>query len=167
MDFLPDSCSRVLGIETPLLELIARGTILYFGILILMRFMPRRTGAKLATMDLVFLLLIAEAAAHALDDYTTVADGLIATLPLMGWNYLLNFLSFYVPFIERLVSAPPLQVIRNGELLRRNMRREFLTEEELMHHLRHLGVEQIKDVKAAYIEGEGQITLISHKQDGK
>jgi uncharacterized membrane protein YcaP (DUF421 family) len=51
----------------------------------------------------------------------------MVTLTLLGSNYLLNFLSFYVPFIERLVSAPPLQVIRNGELLRRNMRREFLT----------------------------------------
>jgi uncharacterized membrane protein YcaP (DUF421 family) len=40
-----------------------------------MRFMPRRTGGELATMDLVFLLLIAEAAAHALGDYMTVADG--------------------------------------------------------------------------------------------
>jgi uncharacterized membrane protein YcaP (DUF421 family) len=75
MELLPDSRSRVIAVETPLLELIARGTVLYFGILILMRFMPRRTGGELATMDLVFLLLIAEAAAHALGDYTTVADG--------------------------------------------------------------------------------------------
>jgi uncharacterized membrane protein YcaP (DUF421 family) len=68
MELLPDSWSRVFAVETPLLELIARGTVLYFGILIFMRFMPRRTGGELATMGLVFLLLIAEAAAHALGD---------------------------------------------------------------------------------------------------
>lgn len=164
MKLSPADWLRVFAVETPLLELIARGTVLYFGILIFMRFMPRRSGGELATMDLVFLLLIAEAAAHALGDYTAVADGVIMIATLMGWNYLLNFLSFYVPFLERLISAPPLQVVRDGQLLRRNMRREFLTEEELMNHLRQEGVGEIKDVKAAYIEGEGKITVISHKR---
>lgn len=164
MKLSPADWLRVFAVETPLLELIARGTVLYFSILIFMRFMPRRSGGELATMDLVFLLLIAEAAAHALGDYTAVADGVIMIATLMVWNYLLNFLSFYVPFLERLVSAPPLQVVRDGQLLRRNMRREFLTEEELMDHLRQQGMEEIKDVKAAYIEGEGKITVISHKR---
>ncbi len=57
-------------------------------------------------------------------------------------------------------------MIRNGELLRRNMRREFLTEEERMH-IWVTRVSTYKDLKAAYIEGEGQITIISRKQDGK
>lgn len=39
------------------------------------------------------------------------------------------------PTIERLVSAPPAQIIRDGELPRSNMRREFLTEEKLMSAL--------------------------------
>lgn len=167
MELLPDDWTRVFAIETPLLELVARGTVLYFGILVFMRFMPRRTGGELAMMDLVFLLLVAEAAAHALGGYNAVADAVMMIATLMGWNYLLNFLSFHVPFIERLVSAPPLQVVRDGQLLRRNMRREFLTEEELMNHLRQQGVEEIKDVKAAYVEAEGKITVICHKREGK
>ena len=52
----------------------------------------------------------------------------------MVWNWLMNDLSYRVPLIERLISAPPIEVIRNGKLLRRNMRREYLTEEELMGH---------------------------------
>jgi hypothetical protein len=36
----------------------------------------------------------------------------IATL--MGWNYLVNALSYRVRFIERLVSSPSLQVVRDG-----------------------------------------------------
>jgi uncharacterized membrane protein YcaP (DUF421 family) len=167
MELVPEDWLRIFAIETPLLELIARGTVLYFALLVFMRLMPRRTGGELAVMDLVFLLLIAEAAAHALGDYTAVADGVILIATLMGWNYLLNLLSFHVPFIERLVSAPPLQVVRDGQLLRRNMRREFLTEEELMNHLRQQGVEEIKHVKAAYVESEGKFTVITHKQEGK
>ncbi|HKO89095.1 MAG TPA: YetF domain-containing protein [Burkholderiales bacterium] len=163
MELFPDNWSVIFAPETPLLELIVRGTVLYFAILILVRVMPRRTGGELATMDLVFVLLIAEAAAHALGGYSAVADGLIVIATLMGWNYLLNFLSFYSPTIERLVSAQPLQIVRNGRLLRRNMRKEFLTEEELMERLRQDGVENIADIKAAYVESEGNISIIKKR----
>lgn len=116
-------------------------------------------------MDLIFVILIAEAAAHAMGEYSSVADGFILIVTLMGWNFLINLLSFHIPFIERLVSAPPIQVVKDGQLLRRNMRREYLTEAELMDHLRQQGIEEISDVKAAYVEGEGKITVISKKDD--
>ena len=166
MDFNPNDWTSVFQPEAALLELIARGSVLYLGILVLMRLMPRRTGGELATMDLIFVVLIAEAAAHALGDYTSVADGIIVIATLMAWNYLINALSYRVRFIERLVSAPPLQVVRDGRLLRRNMRREWVTEDELMSHLRENGFSDVKDVKAAYVEGEGQITALGKKGGG-
>ena len=136
---------------------------MYFGVLILIRLMPRRTGGELAMMDLIFVLLIAEAAAHALGEYNSVADGFIVIATLMGWNYLINVLSYRVPLIERLVSSPPLQVIRDGELLHRNMRREYVTEEELMTHLRREGIDDPKEVKSAFIEGKGRISVVKRK----
>jgi uncharacterized membrane protein YcaP (DUF421 family) len=122
--------------------------------------MPRRTGGELAMMDLIFVLLVAEAAAHALGEYSSVADGIIMIATLMGWNYLINLLSYRLPFVEPFVSSPPLQLIRDGELLWRNMRREYVTEVELMIHLRREGIEDPKEVKAAYVEGKGKITVI-------
>ena len=164
MELLSEDGLRFLVPETPLLELVARGSVLYFGILIITRLMPRRTGGELAMMDLIFVLLIAEAAAHAMGEYSSVADGIVMIATLMGWNYLVTSLSYRVPFIERLVSSPPLQVIRDGELLRRNMRSEFLTEEELMSRLREDGINDVKEVKSAHIEGNGKISVVSKKQ---
>lgn len=158
--FQPDDWSKVFALETPLLELIVRGTVLYFAILALMRVMPRRTGGEMALMDLVLIVLIANAAANALGDYTAVLDGIVVIATLMAWDYTLNALSYRSRFIERCVSPPPLQIIRNGTLLRRNMRREFLTEDELLENLRRQGIEGVHEVKTAYIEGEGDITVI-------
>ena len=163
---MPSDWSRVFAPETPLLELIARGAALYFGILILMRFMLRRSVGDLAGMDLIFIILLAEAAAHSLGDYTTIADGAVLILVLVGSNYLVNFLSYHVPLVERLTSNPPVLVVKDGELLRRNMRREFVTEQELMEHLRQEGIEEIADVREAYIEENGKFTAI-RKKDSK
>lgn len=164
MNFIPDDWLSVFQLETALLELIVRGSVLYLCILIFMRFMPRRTGGELATMDLIFVVLIADAASNALGDYTTVADGIVLITTLMTWNYVINAVSYYSPFIERLVSSPPLQIVRDGRILHRNMRREFITEEELMGHLREHGIDDINDVKVAYVEGEGKISAIRKKK---
>ena len=160
MPLLPDAWSEIFTLETPLLELLARGSALYFALLVLVRLMPRRTGGELANMDLVFVLLIAEAAAHALGDYTSVADGVVMIATLMAWNWSINALSFRVPAVERLVSAPPIEVVRSGKLLRRNMRKEYLTEEELMANLHKEGLDSFEQVKSACVEGDGSITII-------
>jgi uncharacterized membrane protein YcaP (DUF421 family) len=126
--------------------------------------MPRRAGGELATMDLVFVFLIIQTASHALGDYSSIADSVIAIASLMTWNYLLNLLSFRFPYFERLLTPSAIQIVRNGQMLRRNMRREFLTEAELMQQLHKQGVEALEDVKAAYIESEGNITVICHEK---
>ena len=160
MDLFPSDWESILAPETALLELAARGTLLYFGLLILVRVMPRRTGGELATMDLIFVLLIAEAAAHSLGDYASVGDGLAMIVVLMSWNWLVNALSFRIPAIERLVSAPAIEVVRDGKLLRRNMRREYLTEDELMSHLRQEGISRLERVKSACVESDGRLSVI-------
>jgi uncharacterized membrane protein YcaP (DUF421 family) len=160
MKLFPASWIEVFSLETPLLELVVRGSILYLAILILMRLMPRRTGGELATMDLIFIVLIAEAAASGVGEYSSVADGLVLILVFMGWNYLLNILTYYVPAVEWLTSSPPLEVIRDGRLLRRNMRREYLTEEELLSHLREQGIDDFKQVRKAFVEPEGKVTFV-------
>lgn len=130
-----------------------------------MRILPRRTGGELAIMDLIFIILIAEAASHALGDYTSVTEGFVVIITLVGWNYIVNLLSFHIPFIERIVSAPPLQVIKNGKLLRRNMRMEYLTEEELMDQLRKEGIIDVNEVQAAFVESDGKISVMSKKKN--
>lgn len=157
--WIPDEWSAMFAVDTPLIELALRGTVLYFAILVLMRLMPRRMGGELATMDLILLLLIAAAASNAFGNYQSVTDGLLLVAVLMGWNYVVNAASYRFRCIERLVSSPPIQIIRDGKLLKRNMRREFLTEEELMSTLRELDIADLDEVKSAWVEGEGAITV--------
>jgi uncharacterized membrane protein YcaP (DUF421 family) len=60
-----------------------------------------------------------------------------------------------------------LLLIKDGRLLRRNMRQELVTEEELMSHLRQQGIVELAQVKEAYMEGDGQISIIPHEQPAR
>ncbi len=151
-------------LETPLLELIARGAFLFVLFMVLFRLLPRRTGGELAPMDLVFLLLITEAASHALGDYSSLADGTVQIVTMLALNYLTNRLSFSFRWFERLVEHEPLQVIKDGQTIPRNMRKELLTPEELISHLRLNGVEDISKVQSAHVESDGRLSVIKMNQ---
>lgn len=68
-----------------------------------------------------------------------------------------------MPAIDRLVSPQALPVVRNGRLLRRNMRAEFLTEDELERQLRLEGIQDLSEVKVASIEGAGSLSVVKHQ----
>jgi uncharacterized membrane protein YcaP (DUF421 family) len=51
-------------------------------------------------------------------------------------------------------------MVRNGQLMRRNMRREMVTADEIDAALRKEGVDDIADVKAARMESDGRISVL-------
>lgn len=141
-------------------EMVIRGAILYIAFVILFRIMPRRASGELRALDLVFLLLITEAASHALGDFTSIGDGLIMIVTMMALNFLLNWASYHSRRVERLLSSPPVPIIRDGEMMKRQMRSEYLTETELMEFLRIEGIDDLKQVKSAFVESDGKLSVI-------
>ena len=153
-------------LETPLLELIARGAFLFILFMVLFRLLPRRTGGELAPMDLVFLLLITEAASHSLGDYSSLADGTVQIVTMLALNYLTNRLSFHFRWFERIAEHDPLQVIKDGQLIPRNLKKEMLTADELMGSLRLSGVDDIAQVRSAHVESDGRLSVVTRDGGG-
>jgi uncharacterized membrane protein YcaP (DUF421 family) len=145
----------------PIWEIVLRGSAIYLSLILLFRFVVRRDIGAVGTADLLILVLISDASQNAMaGESKTIADGLVLIATLIGWNLLLNWLSFRFPRLRRLVEADKLLLIRNGEIQRRNMRREFITEEELLAKLRSHGLEKCGDVRRAYLESDGEISVI-------
>ncbi len=83
---------------------------------------------------------------------------LVATI--VCWNYALDWLGYRVPWLQRFLRPPALLLVKDGRMLPRNMRRELITKDELMSHLREQGTDNLADVKEAYMEGDGRISVI-------
>lgn len=94
----------------------------------------------------------------------SITNGVVLVATIVGWNHLLNLLGFRISWFERLMSPPPLQVIRDGQLLRKNMRRELLTLEDLKTHMREDGIQDITHVRSAFVEGDGNISIIPYER---
>ena len=155
--------SSIFAPQAPLLESVLRGTVIYFALLVLLRLTPRRTLGSIGVMDLLVVVLVADAAGLGLGDVHSIADAVVLVATLVGWSYVLNWLTYAVPGVERLVSPPAVPVVRDGRLLRRNMRAEFLTEEELLRQLHLEGIEDVGEVKEARIEADGSLSVIKRE----
>jgi uncharacterized membrane protein YcaP (DUF421 family) len=150
---------------TPLLELVLRGTLMYFALLFALRLLGRRQVGSLSLMDLLLIVLIADAAQNAMSaEYRSITEGLVLCGTLIGWNYFVDSLAFRSKWFARLLEPPPLPLVRDGQLQRRNMRRELLTEEEVLSQLREQGVDDVQLVRLAYIEPDGAFSVL--KYDG-
>lgn len=142
-------------------ELVLRGSAMYWFVYLLFRFVLRRDVGSIAIADILLLVLIADASQNALaGGYTTIAEGCLLVATIAGWNYALDWASFHIPLVRRLAEAPPLPLIRRGRVLRANLRREMLSLDDLLSKLRQQGVEDVSQVKAAFMESDGMISVI-------
>jgi uncharacterized membrane protein YcaP (DUF421 family) len=150
------------------IELVLRGSIMYLGLFAVLRVVVRREVGSIKLTDLLLIVLIADASQNAMaGDYTTITEGALLCGTLVGWSYLLDWLAYRFPLIRRLVEPRPLPLIRDGRLLRQNMKKEMVTEEELSSHLRQQGCEHWKEVRLAHIEPDGEISIIKYDSRGE
>lgn len=146
-------------------ELILRGSIVYLLVFALFRFVLKRVTGTLNIGDLLIIVLIADAAQNAMSaGYTSLTDGIILVATIMFWSYALDWLAHRFRAFERVMHPPPLPLVRDGQMLARNMRRELITHDELMSHLREQGVKDLREVKLASMEGDGRISVVKDEE---
>lgn len=157
---------RMFASDTPLIEIFVRGSIMYLGLFLLLRLVLKREAGTVGITDMLVVVMIADAAQNGMaGDYMSITDGLFLVGTIVFWSFALDWLAYRSKFIRRFVSPPPLLLVRNGRIQHRNMRRELITEEDLMGILRQHGVEDVADVRQACMEGDGQISVIRRQKD--
>lgn len=159
--------SQVLGFTVSPLELFVRGTLTYFFLFLLFRFVVRRDTGTLGLSDLLVLVIIADASQNAMaGDYQSVPDGFVLIATIIGWSYVLNLLSYRYPLVQRFTLPQPLCIVKDGVKQEAALRRELISDEELREMLREHEVEDIAEVRRAYLEPDGQVTVIRKRGGG-
>ena len=162
MDLLFDVDWRHLFVpDKPLLQVFIRGTVIYVVIFFLVRLIPNRQVGGVGMNDLLLIVLIASAATNALaGDYKSITNGVVLVGTIVLWSYLFNWVGHRFPLFHRLFHPTPKALIKDGEIQHANMRRELVTEEELIGKLRRQGITEVEEVKEAYVEADGQISVV-------
>jgi uncharacterized membrane protein YcaP (DUF421 family) len=151
--------------DTPLLEIFIRGSMIYLGVFLLLRLVLKRESGTVGMTDLLVIVLIADAAQNGMaGEYHSITDGLLLVATILFWSFSLDWLAYHTAFFARLVHPPPIMLVRDGKVNRRNLRRELITMEEFQSVLREHGVNDVADVKEARMEGDGQISVVKKEE---
>ncbi len=146
------------------LELVVRGSVVYWFLFALFRVVLRRDVGAIGVADVLLLVLVADAAQNAMaGEYRSISDGIVLVSTIIGWNVAIDWAAYRFPAARRLIEPPALPLVRNGRILQRNLRREYITVDELRAKLREHGIEDLADVRAAFLESDGEVSVLSRR----
>lgn len=148
------------NLSLPWWEFVLRGVIVYIFLLIILRITGKRQTGQLAPFDLVLLLVLSNAVQNSMNGGdNTVLGGVISATTLIALHYAVAFMTFKSKTLEVWIEGTPRLLIHNGVLDEKVMRKELLTRHELAAALRAAGCSDIKHVRQATLENNGQITV--------
>jgi uncharacterized membrane protein YcaP (DUF421 family) len=156
--------SEIFGLTVSPWELVIRGSAMYLFLFLLFRVVVRRRVGSIGMADILILVIVADAAQNGMSgEYRSVTEAFILVATLIGWNMLIDWLTFRIPRLQTILEPPPLLLIDKGRVLWRNQRHEFVSETELKSKLREQGVGDPAEVEMAYMEPDGQVTVLKKK----
>jgi uncharacterized membrane protein YcaP (DUF421 family) len=145
-----------------MLEIIGRSIVVYLVVLVGLRLGGRREIGQLTPFDLVVILLVANAVQNAMvGTDTSLQGGLVAAATLLAVNAAVAQLRLRSTRLRHLVEGVPVVLIQHGEWVTANLRREALTEDEVLAAIReHGAIGEVEHVALAVLETDGAVSVV-------
>jgi uncharacterized membrane protein YcaP (DUF421 family) len=141
----------------------ARGLGVYVLMLVVIRVLGKRTVGNFTAFDLLVALMLGELVDEIIYGDVTLLQGAVAILVVAAAKYGTTWLSYSSPTLSRILEGEPTVVVADGALEREAMRRELITEPDVMAGLRLQGISDVREVKKATIEVDGEISVIKRE----
>ncbi|SME92674.1 Uncharacterized membrane protein YcaP, DUF421 family [Paenibacillus barengoltzii J12] len=144
-----------------------RTVLMYFLVFGVMRIMGKREIGELSIFDLVISIMIAEIAVFALEDIERpLYDGVIPMLTLLLIQIVIAMLSLRFRKLRLWFDGEPSVIIQNGQINRKEMKRQRYNLDDLMMQLRSQQIDSVADVEFAVLETSGQLSVIPKEKSG-
>ena len=146
---------------TPLWQIALRALAIYVVVFVGLRLMGKRQLGQMTVFDLVVILLIANAVQNAMvGPDTSLQGGIVAALILLVVNYAVSRVRLLNRRFARLFEGTPTLLVKDGEFILPNLRHEAIEPEEIETAVREHGMESVKEVRVAYLEPDGAISIV-------
>ncbi len=152
-----------------MINIFLRTIILYFAVIVAMRLMGKRQIGDLQPSEMVVTIMISELAAIPMGNSgTPILVGILPIIILIVLEISLSYAGMKCKPIRVLFSGKPSIIINNGKIDRNEMRRLRMSSDDLKEELRLAGCRDIKNIKYAIVETNGQMSIIQNdSQNGQ
>ena len=153
-----------LGSDLP--GVVVRTAIVYVGLVVAFRILGKSSTGQLSTMDLIVLLVIANAVQNAMvGENVTLIGGLLAAVVILVLDRGLHFLIERSRWARHVLEGEPTVLVRDGRIDKDRMRKEGITPDELGMALRQNGLLRAEEARYVFLETTGAISVIPYRGD--
>jgi uncharacterized membrane protein YcaP (DUF421 family) len=147
------------------MDIVARAAVMFFVLYVLLRVMGKRELGQLTPFELVVMIVLGDLIQQGVTHNDFSLTGAILAISTFAFLAVaMSWLTYLSPRAEKLLDGEPRVVIRNGELLRENLRRDRMTQSEVESEMRLAGIANMDQVAWAILEPQGKVSFI--KKDG-
>jgi uncharacterized membrane protein YcaP (DUF421 family) len=147
------------------MDIVLRATVIFAALYLLMRLMGKRELGQMTPFELIVLVVIGDLIQQGVtqNDFS-LTGAVIAISTIAFWALVMSWASYLWPRAERMLEGEPRVIVRDGEVLTENLRRNRLTTSEIESEMRLAGIPHIGDVMWAILEPKGKISFIERGQ---
>ena len=143
------------------MDIVLRAAITFVLILLLTRVVGRRELSSMEPFDLIMLVVIGDFVQQGVTQQDNSLTGsALAIVTIAMLTVLTAYLNFRFRPMRRVLEGAPVILVNDGEILRKNLRRERLTIAEVEAEARLQQVASLEDVRFAVLETSGKISVI-------
>jgi len=158
--------STVFGGDTPqrpldLHQVMARSVLLFLIAILLVRAGKSRLLGRATTLDVLLGFILGSLLSRGMTGSASLSETIASSLALIACHWLLTAACCRWHRFGDLVKGHAIELVRDGHPVVENLRQSHLSEHDLLEQLRLNGnVAEVKEVKAAYKERNGEISVI-------
>ena len=140
----------------PVLEKVLRPVIVYLCLIVFLRLFGKRELAQLNPFDLVVLLSLSNTVQNAMiGDDNSVSGGVIGAFSLLAINWLLMRFLYRYPKVNEALEGTATELVRHGVVDQQALKKETLTEIELLSVVHKQGLDSFAEVERCVLEPNG------------
>lgn len=157
----PSALSELFTPVLPLGIVALRAAFVYAFVQLLFRLLGRKELGRWGLPDVVLLFLVGTSVRTSIvgrDASLTSAMVGLSTIAILDW--LFSFVTSRSDRVADLLEGPVRELVRDGDLQDRELRRVRLSRSELLGRVHERGGESLADVKHAFLERSGKVTIV-------
>ncbi|MBR6407290.1 MAG: DUF421 domain-containing protein [Clostridia bacterium] len=138
-----------------------RTVITYLLVVLALRITGKRQIGQLQPSELVLMLMISNIATMPLEEAgVPLLSSMVPIATLVLLEISISAVMLKLPAVRKLVSGSSVQVIRNGKIIEKNLKKLRLTVDELYEELRLAGNFRIDEIVCCTVETNGRLSVL-------
>jgi uncharacterized membrane protein YcaP (DUF421 family) len=152
---------------TGLFRVFLVGVSAYVALIVLLRLSGKRTLSKMNAFDLIVTVALGSTLSSILiSKDVALAEGVLALAVLIGLQFAVAFAASRSKRVSNWVKSEPAVLFHRGEFLHASLRRERVSEGEVVAAIRAQGIASVEAVEAVILETDGSFTALQRVGGG-